>query len=59
MVGDDVRVLALILTLPATLVGLVAILALSSGLERSLSRTVQPAQVRTQQPVRTVSPSQS
>lgn len=51
-IGHDPDVLALILTLPATLVGLVAILALTSGLERSLSRSMQPAQVRTDRGVR-------
>ncbi|HUR48810.1 MAG TPA: hypothetical protein VMY88_04655 [Acidimicrobiales bacterium] len=39
--------LALMLTLPATLIGLVALLAITSGLERQLTRSVRPAPVRT------------
>jgi hypothetical protein len=44
--GHEGDVLALILTLPATLFGLMAILMITSGLERGLSRSVQAAPVR-------------
>jgi len=44
--GQDQYVLALILALPATLLGLVVLLAITSGLERSIQRSVRPAHVR-------------
>lgn len=48
--GQDQLVLALILALPATLIGLVVLLAITSGLERQLTRSVRPAPVRTGPP---------
>ena len=44
--GHEPNVFALMLALPATLIGLVALLAITSGLERQLARTMRPAHVR-------------
>ena len=44
--GQDRDVIALMLALPATLIGLVALLAITSGLERRLAQSIRPAPVR-------------
>lgn len=47
--GQDQNVFALMLALPATLIGLVALLAITSGLERQLAASVRPAHLRASQ----------
>lgn len=44
--GHEPNVFALMLALPGTLIGLVVLLAITSGLERQLAQTMRPAHVR-------------
>ena len=47
--GQVPNVFALMLALPATLIGLVVLLTITSGLERQLAQSMRPAHVRANQ----------